>query len=100
MRRVNHSAYDETVVHYERRFANRDSFQVNYVLSWANGMAGDGDGTLRGVPYYLYPVDSVANGRRHLRALGVGSDASTMNGTGSRLSACSTFRSRSKWLPL
>ena len=53
---VNHSVYDETVVHYERRFANRDSFQVNYVLSWANGMAGDGDGTLRGVPYYLYPV--------------------------------------------
>jgi hypothetical protein len=53
---VGHSAYDETVVHYGRRFANRNSFQVNYVLSWADGMAGDGDGTLRGVPYYLYPV--------------------------------------------
>jgi len=53
---VNHSAYDETVVHYERRFTNRDSFQVNYVFSWADGMAGDGDGTLRGVPYFLYPV--------------------------------------------
>jgi hypothetical protein len=52
---VNHSVYDETVVHYERRFA-RNSFQVNYVLSWADGMAGDADGTLRGVPYWLYPA--------------------------------------------
>jgi Carboxypeptidase regulatory-like domain len=53
---VNHSVYDETVAHYERRFAKGNSFQVNYVLAWANGMAGDSDGTLRGVPYYLYPA--------------------------------------------
>jgi hypothetical protein len=53
---LNHSVYDETVVHYERRFAKRNSFQVNYVLSWANGMEGDSDGTLRGTPYYIYPV--------------------------------------------
>ena len=59
---VDHSAYDETSVHYEHRFANRDSFQVNYVLSWADGMAGDADGTLRGVPYYLYPVTPSATG--------------------------------------
>ena len=53
---VNHSVYDETVAHYERRFAKGNSFQVNYTLSWANGMAGDADGTLRGFPYYLYPA--------------------------------------------
>jgi Carboxypeptidase regulatory-like domain len=59
---VDHSAYDETVVHYERRFGGRGTFQVNYVLSWADGMAGDADGTLRGVPYYLYPVTPSATG--------------------------------------
>ena len=53
---VNHSVYDETVAHYERRFAGGNSFQVNYTLSWADGMAGDADGTLRGFPYYLYPA--------------------------------------------
>ena len=59
---VNHSVYDETVFRYERRFAGKNSFQVNYVLAWANGMAGDSDGTLRGVPYYLYPVTPSATG--------------------------------------
>jgi len=53
---LNHSVYDETVAHFERRLAKGNSFQVNYVLSWANGMEGDADGTLRGTPYFIYPV--------------------------------------------
>lgn len=53
---LNHSVYDETVARYERRFARGNSFQINYTLSWAYGMAGDADGTLRGFPYYQYPA--------------------------------------------
>ena len=59
---LNHSAYDETVVRYERRFSGRNGFQVNYVLSWARGMEGDSDGTLRGTPYYIYPAVPSATG--------------------------------------
>jgi hypothetical protein len=49
---VDHAFYDETVVHFERRFSARASFQANYVLAWANGMGGNGDGTLRSAPQY------------------------------------------------
>jgi hypothetical protein len=41
---INHARYDETAVHYERRFSARASFQVNYVLAWAMGMGGTADG--------------------------------------------------------
>ncbi len=52
---VDHSHYDETVFHYERRFAKGNSFQVNYVLSWADAMAGDGDATPRSLMGVGYP---------------------------------------------
>ena len=44
---VDHSLYDETVVHFERRFSTRASFQVNYILAWSRAMGGSADGTIR-----------------------------------------------------
>lgn len=52
---VDHSHYDETVVHYERRFGKGNSFQVNYIASWAYAMAGDGDATPRSLMGVGYP---------------------------------------------
>jgi hypothetical protein len=49
---VNHAWYDETVVHFERRFSNLGSFQTNYVLAWSQGMGGSADGTIRNVAQY------------------------------------------------
>lgn len=37
---VNRSLYDEVATHFEHRFANGNSFQVNYTLAWARGMGG------------------------------------------------------------
>lgn len=48
---LNHAWYDETVVHFERRFAEA-AFQINYVLAWAQGMGGGADGTIRNNPQY------------------------------------------------
>ena len=49
---VNRSHYDETQVHYEKRFSAQASFQVNYVLAWASGMGGVADGTFRATSPY------------------------------------------------
>ena len=59
---VDHSYYDETVVHFERRFSTRASFQVNYVLAWSNAMGGTADGTIRSVSGLLYPQTPSATG--------------------------------------
>jgi hypothetical protein len=59
---VNRSHYDETQVHYEKRFSAQASFQVNYVLAWANGMGGTTDGTLRDAsPYPQQPSATGGN---------------------------------------
>jgi hypothetical protein len=49
---VNHAWYDETVVHFERRFSSNATFQANYVLAWAQGMGASADGTIRNNPQY------------------------------------------------
>jgi hypothetical protein len=49
---VDHSLYDETVVHFERRFSTRASFQVNYILAWSKAMGGSADGTIRTAAQY------------------------------------------------
>ncbi len=45
---VNRSLYDEVATHFEHRFANGNSFQVNYTLSWARGMGGTTEGASSG----------------------------------------------------
>jgi len=57
---VDHSLYDETVVHFERRFSTKASFQVNYILAWSNAMGGSGDGTIRTAA--IYPQTPSATG--------------------------------------
>jgi Carboxypeptidase regulatory-like domain/TonB dependent receptor len=57
---VNRSHYDETQVHYEKRFSSQASFQVNYVLAWASGMGGVSDGTFRATS--PYPQQASATG--------------------------------------
>src|SRR5579871_5240737 len=82
---VNRSHYDETQLHFERRFSARASFQVNYVLAWSSGMGGVADGTLKAMsPYpqtpsaqggYIYaPWESGPTGfdeRHRVTAVGV-----------------------------
>ena len=57
---VDHALYDETVVHFERRFSTRASFQANYILAWSNAMGGSGDGTIRTAA--IYPQNPSATG--------------------------------------
>ncbi|HYL36734.1 MAG TPA: TonB-dependent receptor [Bryobacteraceae bacterium] len=57
---VDRSLYDETAVHFERRFSAKASFQANYVLAWSRGMGGTSDGTIRNAA--LYPVTPSATG--------------------------------------
>jgi hypothetical protein len=57
---VNKSQYDEFALHFERRYT-RMTFQVNYTLAWANGLAGSLDTSSEGIS--LYPeIPSAAGG--------------------------------------
>jgi hypothetical protein len=49
---INRSTYEETQVHFEKRFSALASFQVNYVLAWSQGMGGDADSTYKSRPAY------------------------------------------------
>jgi hypothetical protein len=102
---VDHALYDETAVHYERRFSARASFQANYILAWAHGMGGTGDGTT------LANATSANSGysaispqiRRPRAAIFMPRtntvQPSSMNGIGSRLPGSSCFPSRSRSPP-
>jgi Carboxypeptidase regulatory-like domain/TonB dependent receptor len=48
---VNKSQYDEFALHFERRY-DRVTFQVNYTLAWANGLAGSLDTSTEGTTLY------------------------------------------------
>jgi hypothetical protein len=56
---VNKSQYDELAVHFERRYS-RMTFQVNYTLATANGLAGSLDTSSEG--NLLYPEIPSATG--------------------------------------
>jgi Carboxypeptidase regulatory-like domain len=59
---VNRSIYDETQIHFEKRFSSRASFQATYVLAWSDAMGGDADGTLRVMaPYPQQPSSTGGN---------------------------------------